>query len=147
LTRPDLSFFANFGSRKARQMGENAQVSLLFPWWLLQRQVEINGVAARVGIAESLRYFSRRPRDSQLGAWVSRQSSVVSARSVLLAKLDELRQKFAAGEIPLPPFWGGYRVVPHRFEFWQGGPHRLHDRIEYTRPDSGATWSRQRLAL
>jgi pyridoxamine 5'-phosphate oxidase len=141
-----LVFFTNYGSRKARQIGENARVSLLFPWLPLQRQVEINGVAEKVSMVESLRYFARRPRESQLGAWVSRQSSVVSTRSLLLGKLDELRRKFAGGEIPLPSFWGGFRVVPSRLEFWQGGPHRLHDRIEYSRADATSPWTIQRLA-
>ncbi len=139
-------FFTNYGSRKARQIGGNARTSLLFQWLPLQRQVEISGVAEKVSLTESLRYFARRPRESQLGAWVSHQSSVVSARSLLLGKLEELRRKFAGGEIPLPSFWGGYRVVPSRLEFWQGGPHRLHDRIEYSRVDPVLPWTINRLA-
>lgn len=140
-----LVFFTNYQSRKAAQMAENAQVSVIFPWLALERQVEINGTVSKVSIAESVRYFARRPRESQLGAWVSQQSSVVTSRSLLLAKLEEMRQKFAAGEVPLPSFWGGFRIAPMRFEFWQGRPSRLHDRIEYL-PDGQGGWMRQRLA-
>lgn len=138
-------FFTNYRSRKATQMAENAQVSVLFPWLDLERQVEINGAVTKVSALESVRYFARRPRESQLGAWVSQQSSVVTTRSVLLGKLEEMRQKFAAGEVPLPSFWGGFRLAPHRFEFWQGRPSRLHDRIEYASDGSGG-WTRQRLS-
>ncbi len=137
-------FFTNYGSRKARQIAGNASVSLLFPWYALHRQVEITGTATKVSTAESLKYFAMRPRGSQLGAWVSQQSEVVSSRSVLESKWDELKQKFGQGEIPLPGFWGGYRVQPSRFEFWQGGAKRLHDRIEYL--PNGDQWLRQRLA-
>ncbi len=141
-------FFTNYGSRKARQISENANVSLLFPWYLLHRQVEITGVAQKVSTAESLKYFTSRPRGSQLGAWVSRQSESVSSRSILESKWESLKRKFGEGEIPLPSFWGGYRVRPIRFEFWQGGAKRLHDRIEYL-PDSrsdSSGWNRNRLA-
>jgi pyridoxamine 5'-phosphate oxidase len=140
-------FFTNYNSRKSSQIKQNNQVSLLFPWYGLQRQVEINGTAELVSKMESLKYFASRPRDSQLGAWVSQQSTVVSSRSLLSAKWEQLKQKFADGEIPLPEFWGGYRVRPHRFEFWQGRPSRLHDRIEYVPSDSkeGGNWIRQRL--
>lgn len=138
-------FFTNYGSRKAQQIAANENVSLLFQWLPLHRQVEIDGRAQRVSQAEALKYFVLRPRASQLGAWVSHQSQVVSSRSLLETKLAEMKRRFGDGEIPLPSFWGGYRVVPRRIEFWQGGPGRLHDRIEYNVQDN-APWQRQRLA-
>jgi pyridoxamine 5'-phosphate oxidase len=137
-------FFTNYLSRKSKHIDNNHHVSVLFPWFALQRQVEINGDAEKVSPSESLKYFVRRPRGSQLGAWVSNQSTVVSTRSILHNKLAELKQKFSSGSVPMPPFWGGYRIKPERFEFWQGGPNRLHDRIAYVR-ESGS-WNRQRLA-
>lgn len=138
-------FYTNYESRKAREIAENANVALLFLWIPLERQVAITGAAERVSAAESLKYFLSRPRGSQLGAWVSHQSQVISNRQLLLAKLDEMKRKFAAGEIPLPPAWGGYRVVPKTIEFWQGGEDRLHDRFLYSL-QSDATWSIDRLA-
>lgn len=137
-------FFTNYGSRKSQQIQHNANVSLLFPWLGLHRQVEINGKAEKVSAAESLKYFALRPRGSQIGAWVSRQSEVVSSRSILESKWEELKRRFGEGEIPLPSFWGGYRVRPIRFEFWQGGASRLHDRIEYLPSENG--WTRARLS-
>lgn len=138
-------FYSNYESRKAREIAENANVALLFLWIPLERQVAITGAAEKVSAAESLKYFLSRPRGSQLGAWVSHQSQVISNRQLLLTKLDEMKRKFAAGEIPLPPAWGGYRVVPKTIEFWQGGEDRLHDRFLYSlQPD--ATWSIDRLA-
>lgn len=138
-------FFTNQESRKAKQIAQNARVSLLFQWLPLQRQLEIEGVAEKVSVMESMKYFASRPRGSQLGAWVSQQSTVVSSRSFLEMKLAELKQKFANGEVPLPSFWGGYRIVPERIEFWQGQPNRLHDRFEYLR-QADDTWHRQRLS-
>lgn len=137
-------FFTNYGSRKAKQIAENANVSVLFQWLPLHRQVEIHGTAAKVSSAESLKYFAMRPRGSQLGAWISRQSAVVSSRSVLETKWEEMKRRFGEGEIPLPSFWGGYRITPFRFEFWQGGAKRLHDRIEYL--PTNAAWERHRLS-
>jgi len=137
-------FFTNFESRKAAQLAANPRASLLLPWITLERQVIIQGSAEKISTAESVRYFATRPRDSQLGAWVSNQSSVISSRKFLLQKLAEIRKKFAQGEIPLPSFWGGYRVVPASVEFWQGGPGRLHDRFLYTRSD--ADWQVERLS-
>jgi pyridoxamine 5'-phosphate oxidase len=138
-------FFTNFESRKARQISENDGVSLLFQWLPLHRQVEINGRAGKISTLESVRYFATRPRGSQLGAWVSQQSSVITSRSLLEGKFEELKQKFASREIPIPSFWGGYRVVPSRFEFWQGRPNRLHDRFEYVLSES-AVWRHHRLS-
>lgn len=139
-------FFTNYNSRKARHIAENARVSMSFPWYALQRQVEIGGEAEKVSATESLKYFALRPRGSQLGAWVSQQSEVVSNRSVLQNKLAELKAKFSNGEIPKPPAWGGFRVKPTRIEFWQGGKDRLHDRIEYSRIDGQSDWTKQRLS-
>ena len=141
-----LVFFTNYNSRKAKHITGNQHVSLLFPWYALQRQVEVNGIAVRVSTAESLKYFALRPHGSQLGAWVSQQSTVVSTRSLLHNKLAELKQKFVAGSVPMPPSWGGFRIKPVRIEFWQGGKDRLHDRIEYRRNDADQPWQRQRLS-
>lgn len=131
-------FFTNYGSRKAREIDATSQVSLLFPWYGLERQVAILGPAARISTAESLAYFVSRPFGSRLGAWVSQQSAVIRSRSILEAQWEQLKQRFADGEVPLPSGWGGYRVNPEEFEFWQGGENRLHDRFRYRRePDSG----------
>jgi pyridoxamine 5'-phosphate oxidase len=137
-------FFTNYESRKAKHIAENPNVSLLFPWILLERQVIVQGRAEKISATESLKYFISRPRDSQLGAWVSQQSSVVSSRKLLMQKLHEMTEKFREGEIPLPSFWGGYRVVPETIEFWQGGPARLHDRFLYEKKDEG--WIVERLS-
>jgi pyridoxamine 5'-phosphate oxidase len=138
-------FFTNLESRKARQIQENPNVSLLFPWHLLERQVVVTGCAAKISVAESLKYFVTRPRGSQLAAWASRQSSVISSRQILEMQWEHLKQKFSSGQIPLPSFWGGYRVTPQTIEFWQGGHDRLHDRFEYTR-QSDDSWRIERLA-
>ncbi len=138
-------FFTNYGSRKAKELTENPHAALLFYWQTLERQVRIEGTVSTVSTAESLKYFASRPRGSQLGAWCSAQSSAISSRSLLEAKLAEMKQKFRDGEIPLPSFWGGFRVVPNRFEFWQAGDHRLHDRFVYE-PADGDSWTIQRLA-
>ena len=138
-------FFTNLESRKARQIRENPNVSLLFPWLLLERQVVVTGCAAKISVAESLKYFVTRPRGSQLAAWASRHSSVISSRRVLEMQWENLKQKFSSGQIPLPSFWGGYRVTPQTIEFWQGGHDRLHDRFEYTR-QSDDSWRTERLA-
>ncbi|HQX54223.1 MAG TPA: pyridoxamine 5'-phosphate oxidase [Planctomycetaceae bacterium] len=138
-------FFTNHGSRKARDIAANPNVALLFYWAPLHRQVRIEGTAQKVSTLESLKYFITRPRGSQLGAWSSEQSSTISSRAILQAKLEEIKQKFQGGEVPLPSFWGGFRIIPSRFEFWQAGDDRLHDRFVYE-PESDDTWSIQRLA-
>jgi pyridoxamine 5'-phosphate oxidase len=137
-------FFSNYESRKARQMALNPRVSLLFPWITLERQVIVHGSAEKISEAESRKYFHSRPRESQIGAWVSNQSEVIPSREFLMQKLAEIEEKFAEGEIPLPPFWGGYRVRPETIEFWQGGPARLHDRFFYQRENYG--WKMDRLS-
>lgn len=138
-------FFTNYGSRKAREMAENNRVALLFPWISLARQVTITGTAEKISTAESARYFASRPRDSQLGAWISRQSSILGSRQLLLQELEKMKNKFLKGEVPLPDFWGGYRVSPRTIEFWQGQTSRLHDRFLYTR-QADNTWTLERLA-
>ncbi len=138
-------FYTNLESSKAKDLAGNPRTSLLFYWSEMHRQVKINGIAERLSTAENVRYFMRRPRDSQLGAWVSRQSHVISSRSILEQKFDEMKRKFADGEVPLPSFWGGYRVRPTSIEFWQGRENRLHDRFRYTRVGDDA-WSIERLA-
>ncbi len=137
-------FFSNYSSNKARDINDNPQVALMFLWVALERQVVIQGRAEKISTAESLRYFTSRPTGSQLGAWVSHQSSVITGRKVLEMKLAQMKQKFRDGKIPLPDFWGGYRVVPEKIEFWQGRPSRLHDRFLYTR--SNSLWHIDRLS-
>lgn len=137
-------FFTNFNSRKAREIADNPRVSLLFPWFALERQATITGRAERIPTSESLKYFAKRPIDSQLSAWASNQSSIISSRSLLAAKFAEVKAKFKDGKIPLPSFWGGYRVIPETIEFWQGGHGRLHDRFLYTRQDDH--WNLARLS-
>ena len=138
-------FYTNYGSRKAKEIAENARVSLLFPWHPLERQVKICGRAEKVSLADSVRYFATRPRDSQLAAWASRKSHGLTARQVLLTELEHMKQKFAHGEVPLPDFWGGFRVLAHEIEFWQGGANRLHDRFVY-RLQTDGSWNIERLA-
>lgn len=137
-------FFTNYGSRKSAQIAANPKVSLLFPWITLERQVIIQGSAEKISSAESLKYFASRPRESQMGAWVSNQSEVITSRKFLMQKLAEIKDKFQHGEIPLPSFWGGYRVKPEMIEFWQGGPARLHDRFLYQKSEAG--WKIDRLS-
>ena len=143
--RDGFVFFTNLESAKSRQIENNAEVALLFFWSDAGRQVVIRGTAERISTAETLKYFATRPRGSQIGAWVSAQSSVITSRSILESKFEEIKRKFADKEIPLPSFWGGYRVTPVETEFWQGRQNRLHDRFLYTLQDDG-TWHVDRLA-
>ncbi len=138
-------FFTNLESKKAQQLAENAQGCLLFPWLGLERQVIIHGPVEKTSTAETIRYFVTRPLGSQLAAWASQQSSAVTSRKLLESKWEEMKRKFANGQVPLPSFWGGYRVKPVEFEFWQGRANRLHDRFRYLRQLDGA-WVIERLA-
>lgn len=138
-------FFTNTESRKARQLAQNPRAALLFPWLLLERQVAVAGPVEQLPTADVLRYFLTRPRESQLAAWASRQSSVISSRKLLEAEWARMKEKFTAGEVPLPSFWGGYRVRPETIEFWQGRENRLHDRFQYTLQPDGS-WGLDRLA-
>lgn len=138
-------FYTNYGSRKAQEISENPQVVLLFRWVTLHRQVCITGQAEKISTKQSLQYFLTRPRGSQLGAWVSQQSKVISTRAVLEHALDDMKRKFANSDVPLPAFWGGYRVAHETIEFWQGRRNRLHDRFQYRRGPDGA-WCIERLA-
>ena len=140
-----FTFFTNYQSRKAQHIQANPKVCLLLPWVTLERQIIIQGTAEKISPAESLKYFMNRPRESQIGAWVSNQSEVITSKKILLQKFEEIKSKFQDGEIPLPSFWGGYRVVPHTIEFWQGGPSRIHDRFLFTRMTDNS-WQIDRLA-
>jgi len=137
-------FFSNYGSKKSKQIEENNNVSAHFAWLGLERQVRIEGTIQKISKSASLKYFLSRPKGSQIGAWVSHQSQVVNARSVLESKFEQIRNKFSKGEIPFPDFWGGYIIKPEYFEFWQGGHDRLHDRFIYT-PNKDKSWDINRL--
>ncbi len=113
-------FFTNYNSKKAQQIKENPNVALLFQWLSLERQIKIQGVVEKISMTQSLKYFSSRPKDSQIGAWASQQSQKITSRSFLENQLNVMKQKFKNGNIPLPDFWGGYRVIPTKIEFWQG---------------------------
>jgi pyridoxamine 5'-phosphate oxidase len=138
-------FFTNYESKKSVHIEANPNVALLFFWSDAARQVKIRGKAERIPTTETLKYFLARPRGSQIGAWVSAQSSVVSSRSLLENKFQEMKEKFSNNEIPLPSFWGGYRVIPEEIEFWQGRHNRLHDRFQYSKQEDGS-WTIARLA-
>ena len=140
-------FYTNLGSRKAKEIAVNAQVSLHFPWLQLDRQVIVGGRAERLSTVDVLKYFLSRPKGSQLAAWASKQSSRINSRQVLETQFAQIKEKFAEGEIPLPDFWGGFRVVPEEIEFWQGGEMRLHDRFSYSRSeDDSSSWDIARLS-
>ena len=138
-------FFTNYSSRKAKHIEVNNKVSLLFPWHPLGRQVKVTGTIEKISTAESLKYFLTRPRGSQIGAWASPQSDVIKSRALLDGMFDEVKQKFSKGEIPLPSFWGGYRIKPKTVEFWQARDSRLHDRFIYNQDDANK-WNYERLA-
>jgi pyridoxamine 5'-phosphate oxidase len=137
-------FYTNLGSRKASELKHNAKISLHFPWHSLERQVKVCGMAEQLSTTEVARYFVSRPKPSQLAAWASEQSRPIDSKQLLIAKFNEVKQKFSQGKIPLPSFWGGYRVIPQEIEFWQGGEHRLHDRFLYTK-QADASWQIARL--
>jgi pyridoxamine 5'-phosphate oxidase len=138
-------FFTNYSSRKSEQIAVNSKVSLLFPWQALGRQVKVTGEAKKISTAESVKYFATRPRGSQIGAWASHQSRVIRSRAILDTMFDEMKHKFLDGDVPLPSFWGGYRVAPDTIEFWQARESRLHDRFIY-RQDEKARWFSERLS-
>ena len=138
-------FFTNYKSTKAKQIEENPKAGALFAWLDLERQVKIEGNIEKISKMESLKYFLSRPKGSQIGAWVSHQSQVISSRSLLEQKFDEIKTKFVNGEVPFPDFWGGYIIKPLRIEFWQGGQDRLHDRFLYELEEN-KKWKIVRLA-
>jgi pyridoxamine 5'-phosphate oxidase len=140
-----FAFFTNYDSEKAREIDANPYAALVFYWAQLERQVRISGAVEKTSREDSAAYFHSRPVGSQLGAWVSKQSEVIDARQILDARLTEMTERFENGDIPLPPHWGGYRVKPDKFEFWQGRPNRLHDRFRYSLQADG-TWLIDRLA-
>lgn len=139
-------FYSNYESRKGRELANLPRASLLFPWLALERQVIVEGAVTRVSREETEAYFHSRPRASQLGAWVSHQSAVITGRSVLENEMKALEKKYAGAEVPLPPTWGGYRVSPELVEFWQGRRSRLHDRLRYRRDAKTAEWVIERLS-
>ena len=138
-------FYTNYESRKGRELAENPRASLVFPWIALERQVIVEGSLTKLSREESDAYFQSRPRASQLGTWVSQQSSIITGRSVLEDAMKALEKKHAGADIPLPPAWGGYRLSPESVEFWQGRRSRLHDRLRYRR-EAGGEWIVERLA-
>ena len=136
-------FFGNYESRKAQELAENAQAALVMHWPVLQRQIRIEGSVTRLPTEESEAYFRTRPRGARIGAWASAQSSELEDRKVLEARVKEYEEKFQGGDVPLPPFWGGYRLAPERIEFWQGRTNRLHDRLVFEK--RGGSWVSKRL--
>jgi pyridoxamine 5'-phosphate oxidase len=144
--RPDdkFVFYTNYASNKAKDMAKNQRVSLHFPWYLMERQVMVSGFATQLSDQENDSYFAQRPKNSQLGAYVSAQSQPVDSRDTLVAHFESCLDEFADKTVPRPN-WGGYAVTPLTIEFWQGGQHRLHDRLRFTRNDEQSPWSVVRL--
>lgn len=142
--REGFVFYTNYESEKGKSIAENPKVCLSFFWPTSERQVLVKGLAQKTSQEESEEYFRSRPRGSQLGAWASQQSSVVPSRQFLKKRLEELEKEYDGKEIPKPPHWGGYKVFPSEFEFWQGRPNRLHDRIYYSKVNN--LWKMDRLA-
>ncbi len=139
-----FKFFTNYDSAKARDLAANPNCYLHFLWKDLERQIFIRGTAVKTSDDESDEYFAARPYKSQIGAWASEQSSVIESRGIIEKKFEELTAKYPESNVPRPPFWGGFRVAPNQFEFWQGRRSRLHDRILYTRSDD--SWKIARLS-
>lgn len=139
-----LVFYTNYTSHKGSELAQNPRAAVVFVWLQLERQVRVQGDVERVSQAESAAYFESRPRGSQLGAWASPQSQRVDGRATLDARLAEVQARFGGGPVPLPPEWGGYRLAPRTFEFWQGRPNRMHDRLSYVR--EGTSYRIERLA-
>jgi pyridoxamine 5'-phosphate oxidase len=142
-----IVFYTNYASEKSEQLQKNPVASAVFAWLDLHRQVRVRGQVVQVPQQQSDEYFASRPRESQLGAWASPQSQVISDRSVLTERLEQFRKQFEGSDVPRPPSWGGWLIAPTMFEFWQGRPSRLHDRFRYSRPNASATaWTIERLA-
>ena len=142
--RRGFVFYTNYKSRKGRELSQNPHAALIFYWRELERPVRITGLVKKVSRKESSEYFHSRPRETQLGAWVSRQSSVIENRAQLDRKLNQIRKKYRGKQVPLPPYWGGYRLSPNEFEFWRGVFNRLHDRLCYSK--SNRHWNITRLS-
>lgn len=144
VTDAGFVFFTNLGSRKASELANNPKVSCHFPWFFMERQIRVCGVVEKLSLKENANYFFSRPKESQLAAFASKQSKPISSRELLMTQFSQLKEKFANKDLPVPDFWGGFRIVPHQIEFWQGGEDRLHDRFEYNKQTDGS-WTTQRL--